>query len=94
MAFPLAGPVQNCSIMQLIICIFWMLASGSSSYLFLKHVHAIFPQEGLVYHAFTVLWMSGMFPGTLNDYQQITNCTNVEIKSYVSAALIVPVNHL
>ncbi|KAI9572919.1 hypothetical protein HD554DRAFT_2014631 [Boletus coccyginus] len=100
MAFPLTGPIQNCSVMQLIICTFWVLASKSSSYLFLKCVHAIFPQERLVHHAFTVLWMARVgtsvlvFPGTLNNYQQIANtkhCTNVEVKSYVSAAFIVPV---
>lgn len=100
MAFLLAGLVQNCHVMQMIICTFWVLASGSSPYLFLKHVHAIFPQERLTHHAFTVLWMAGVgtsvlvFPGTLNDYQQIANtkhCTNVKVKSYVSAAFIAPV---
>lgn len=86
--------------MELILCIFWVFASGSSSYLFLKRVHAVFFPDRLVRHAFTVLWVAGVgvsmlvLPGPLHDYYEIADtkhCTNVKIKSYVSAAFIVPV---
>lgn len=86
--------------MELILWIFWVLASASSSYLFLKRVHAVLFQHRRVCHAFTVLWIAGLgastlvLPGPLHDYYQIANtkhCMNVKIKGYVSAAFIVPV---
>lgn len=86
--------------MELILCIFWVFASGSSSYLFLKRVHAVFFQERFVRLTFTALWVAGIgastlvLPGPLHDYYQIANtkhCINTRIKSYVSAAFIVPV---
>ncbi|KAG8219854.1 hypothetical protein J3R82DRAFT_832 [Butyriboletus roseoflavus] len=94
------GPVESCGAMELTLSIFWIFASGSSSYLFLKRVHAVFIQERLVCHAFTVFWIAGIgasmvvLPGPLHDYYQIANtkhCINAKIKSYVSAAFIVPV---
>jgi len=93
------GPVRNCGVMQLIICIFLVLASGSSSYLFLKRVHAVFFQERLVSHAFTALWVGAVGASTLvlidplHDYYEIANtghCINVKVSGYVSAAFIVP----
>ncbi|KAN0100668.1 hypothetical protein V8E55_000652 [Tylopilus felleus] len=92
------GPVQNCGVMQLILALFWVFASGSSSYLFLKRVHAVFPQERLVRHTFTALWIVSVgastviLPGSLHDYYQIADtkhCINVSTKSYVAAAFIV-----
>lgn len=86
--------------MELILAVFWIFASGSSSYLFLTRVRAVFFKERLVRHAFTVFWVAGIgasmvvLPGSLHDYYQIANtkhCINVKIKSYVSAAFIVPV---
>lgn len=63
-------------------------------------VHAVYLEERLVRHAFTVLWIAAVgastvvLPGPLHDYYQIANtqhCINVKIKSYVSAGFIVPV---
>ncbi|KAG9314407.1 hypothetical protein JVU11DRAFT_5204 [Chiua virens] len=97
--FSLAGPIENCGVMELILAVFWVFASGSSSFLFLRRVHAVFYQERLVRHVFTVLWVGGvgaslvMFPGLLHDYYQIADtkhCTNYKIQSYVSAAFIAP----
>ncbi|KAG6381217.1 hypothetical protein JVT61DRAFT_5620 [Boletus reticuloceps] len=92
------GPVPNCGVLELVLFIFWVLASASSSYLFLKRVHAVFPQERLVCHAFTVLWIVGVsasvvvvLPGSLHVYYEIADtkhCMNAQIKSYVSAAFI------
>ncbi|KAF8445991.1 hypothetical protein L210DRAFT_3628621 [Boletus edulis BED1] len=95
------GPVPKCGVLELILFIFWIVASASSSYLFLKRVHALFLQERLVRHAFTVLWIAGVgasvvvvLPGSLHVYYEIANtkhCMNAQIKSYVSAAFIGPV---
>ncbi|KAF8445992.1 hypothetical protein L210DRAFT_3642297 [Boletus edulis BED1] len=95
------GPVPKCGVLELILFIFWVVASASSSYLFLKRVHAVFPQERHVRHAFTVLWIVGVgasvvvvLPGPLHIYYEIANtkhCMNAQVKSYVSAAFIGPV---
>lgn len=80
---------------------FWVFASGSSSYLFLKRVHAVFFQERLVRHTFTVLWIAGVgasmlsLPNALHDGYEIADtkhCINNDnIKKYVSAAFVVPI---
>ncbi|KAH0838344.1 hypothetical protein J3R83DRAFT_6623 [Lanmaoa asiatica] len=83
--------------MELILAIFWIFASGPSSYLFLKRVHAVFLEERFVRHVFTILWIAAVgasvvvLPVPLHDYYQIANtkhCINVKIKSYVSVAFL------
>jgi len=93
------GPIQNCGVTALILWIFWVFATGSSPYLFLKRVHAVFLQDRLVCRAFTAFWVAGVgastavLPGLLHNYYQIAgtkHCINSKIKSYVSMAFIVP----
>ncbi|KAF8843965.1 hypothetical protein BDN67DRAFT_45208 [Paxillus ammoniavirescens] len=94
------GPIKECGPVMLTLCVFWVAASATSSYLFLKRVHAVFLQNRNIRHLFTFLWLCGVgasmvvLPGPLDDYYEIANtrhCINHKIKSYVSAAFIVPV---
>jgi len=94
------GPITNCGVLSLNERVFWVLATASSSYLFLKRVHAVFLQDRIVCHIFTLLWLATfgaslvVLPGPLNDYSELANtkhCVAHEMKSYVSTAFVVPV---
>ncbi|KAF9231803.1 hypothetical protein BU15DRAFT_81954 [Melanogaster broomeanus] len=92
------GPVTQCGVLVLNLCVFWVVTSAASSYLFLKRVHAVFLQDRIVCHFFTTLWLAAfgaslvVLPFSLHDYYEIANtrhCINHQIKGYVSAAFIV-----
>ncbi|KAF9230826.1 hypothetical protein BU15DRAFT_68863 [Melanogaster broomeanus] len=92
------GPVTQCGVLVLNLCVFWVVTSAASSYLFLKRVHAVYLQDRVVCHFFTTLWLAAfgaslvVLPFSLHDYYEIANtrhCINHQIKGYVSVAFIV-----
>ncbi|KAF9231813.1 hypothetical protein BU15DRAFT_81964 [Melanogaster broomeanus] len=94
------GPITNCGVLMLILYMFWVITTATSSFLFLKRVHAVFLPDRLVCHFFTFLWLAAfgasllVLPGALHDYYEIANtkhCINHRIKDYVSVAFIMPV---
>ncbi|KAH7885433.1 hypothetical protein F5I97DRAFT_1811491 [Phlebopus sp. FC_14] len=95
----LAGPITTCIAVAFAVTVLWVIASASSSYLFLKRVHAIFPLNKIVRNFFTLLWLAGVgvsflaLPGPFHNYYEISNtkhCTNRRIRDYVFVAFTVP----
>ncbi|KAF9242892.1 hypothetical protein BU15DRAFT_72541 [Melanogaster broomeanus] len=93
------GPITQCGVFALTLCVFWVIASAASSYLFLKRVHAVFLKGRIVCHFFSFLWFAGCgtsfltLIGPLNDYYEIADtkhCIGSGVADYVSAAFIVP----
>ncbi|KAF9233842.1 hypothetical protein BU15DRAFT_79700 [Melanogaster broomeanus] len=98
--FEKTGPITQCGVLALNLCVFWVVTSAASSYLFLKRVHAVFIHDRIVCHFFTFLWLAAfggslvVLPGPLHDYYEIANtkhCINHNIEDYVSIAFIGPV---
>ncbi|KIJ68387.1 hypothetical protein HYDPIDRAFT_24674 [Hydnomerulius pinastri MD-312] len=94
------GPINKCGVLALILCVFWVIASAASSYLFLKRVHVVFIDNKIIRRLFTFLWLVGVgtsclaLPGPIMNYYEISDtahCINHKIKQYVSAAFIIPV---
>ncbi|KAF9233841.1 hypothetical protein BU15DRAFT_79699 [Melanogaster broomeanus] len=93
------GPITQCGVLVLSLCVFWVIASAANSYLFLTRVHAVFLQDRIVCHFFTFLWFAGF--GTsflslidpLHHYYEIADtrhCIGLKVADYLSAAFIVP----
>ncbi|KAF9241315.1 hypothetical protein BU15DRAFT_73441 [Melanogaster broomeanus] len=94
----MTGPITQCGVLVMVLCVFWVIASASSSYLFLTRVHAVFLQDRIVRHFFTFLWLAGFgasflsLIGPLQDNYEIADtkhCIGSRVADYQSAAFIV-----
>ncbi|KAF9230827.1 hypothetical protein BU15DRAFT_83136 [Melanogaster broomeanus] len=95
----MTGPITQCGVLVMVLCVFWAIASAASSYLFLKRVHAVFLQDRMVCHFFTFLWFASFgtsfvsLVSPLHDYNEIADtkhCIGQRVADYVSVAFIVP----
>ncbi|KAF9231812.1 hypothetical protein BU15DRAFT_81963 [Melanogaster broomeanus] len=95
----MTGPITQCGILVMVLCVFWVIAYAAGSYLFLKRVHAVFLQDRIVRHFFSFLWCAGFGASfvslidPLHDYYEIADtkhCISRGVPDYASAAFIVP----
>ncbi|KAF9241310.1 hypothetical protein BU15DRAFT_60937 [Melanogaster broomeanus] len=95
----MTGPITQCGVLVMVLCVFWVIAYAAGSYLFLKRVHAVFLQDRIVRHFFSFLWCAGFgtsfvsLIGPLHDYYEIADtkhCISRGVPDYASAAFIVP----
>ena len=74
-----AGPINNCTVIAMVLMALQVISTAASSYLFLKRVHAVYYGNNVVKYFFGFLWLVSVgtscaaFPETLHDYTEIAD---------------------
>ena len=74
-----AGPINDCTVIAMVLVALQAISTAASSYLFLKRVHAVYYENNIVKYFFGLLWLVGVgasctvFSETLNDYTEIAD---------------------
>ena len=95
-----AGPINNCTVIAIVLMALQAVSTAASSYLFLKRVHAVYYGNNIVRHFFSFMWLVGVgtscavFSGTLRDYSEIADtkhCLRSQHRAELAIAYMVPV---
>jgi len=95
-----AGPINNCTVIAIVLMALQTVSTAASSYLFLKRVHAVYYGSNIVRHLFSFLWLVGVgtscavFSGTLQDYSEIADtkhCLRYQNQAQLTVAYAMPV---
>ena len=77
--YGVAGPINDCTVIAIVLVALQAISTAASSYLFLKRVHAVYYENNMVKYFFSFLWLVGVgtscavFSETLHDYTEIAD---------------------
>ena len=77
--YAVAGPINDCTVIAMVLVALQAISTAASSYLFLKRVHAVYYENKMVKYFFSFLWLVGVgtscavFSETLHDYTEIAD---------------------
>ena len=95
-----AGPINNCTVIAIVLMALQTVSTAASSYLFLKRVHAVYHGNNIVRHLFSFMWLVGVgtscavFSGTLHDYSEIADtkhCLRYQNQAQLTITYTMPV---
>ncbi|KAF8999661.1 hypothetical protein BDQ17DRAFT_1308453 [Cyathus striatus] len=90
-------PIAHCNALELGVTCCWVIATASSSFLFLRRVQALYRNNKLLYHAFYVLYLANVgvsivvpLGSHVGSLANTGYCVNTGIKHYVAAGAFMP----